>query len=356
MNFLFLLLLLFCAILTKKVVRTQRKPLINFDIVQGILSMKKYSKSDWEEIESNAYDMSGRHGWSAKSSLETAISLFNLKNILIGLLSLIVAAFVIITFVTDAFDSIKEKWQNKFHTCEENLVIAGGTPDPYDGVVYFSCSVCYKRDVSSVEPKKRTITTPEHLVHACTGSYLRIEKWTWEIQGQTFEEDDIWIYTEGEEFHENTYVTAEGYEKTCTTDGLSDEIVCMDCRLVVQKSEVIPMGHDTIVVNGVEPDCINEGYTGDTVCQMCDELIEYGTTIAVADHNYQLIWERSPTCINEGYTGDLSCTGCGDIKEYGSVIPTVDHDYYYAGQHPYTGKYTYICGYCRRDEFRDTKN
>ena len=116
------------------------------------------------------------------------------------------------------------------------------------------------------------------------------------------------------------------------------------------------MGHDTIVVNGVEPDCINEGYTGDTVCQMCDELIEYGTTIAVADHNYQLIWERSPTCINEGYTGDLSCTGCGDIKEYGSVIPTVDHDYYYAGQHPYTGKYTYICGYCRRDEFRDTKN
>ena len=196
--------------------------------------MKKYSKSDWEEIESNAYDMSGRHGWSAKSSLETAISLFNLKNILIGLLSLIVAAFVIITFVTDAFDSIKEKWQNKFHTCEENLVIAGGTPDPYDGVVYFSCSVCYKRDISSVEPKKRTITTPEHLVHACTGSYLRIEKWTWEIQGQTFEEDDIWIYTEGEEFHENTYVTAEGYEKTCTTDGLSDEIVCMDCRLVVQ--------------------------------------------------------------------------------------------------------------------------
>jgi hypothetical protein len=120
-------------------------------------------------------------------------------------------------------------------------------------------------------------------------------------------------------------------------------------------AEVIPMSHELYTVNERKADCVNAGYTGDVYCEDCD-YFEEGHAAEIGDHNYELMYYQRPSCYSEGYTGDLECTGCHEVKEHGEVIPTVDHSYTYYGRNPNTGKYTYICDFCRHEEFRDTES
>lgn len=317
--------------------------------------MRRYTDRDRDEIVNKAIDISARNGWSARSGLEVAKSLFNIKSFLVGLGSLLIAAFVIVVFVTDAFDSLKYNFNQKFHKCEENLIVENGHASTRDGLIHFSCRVCYDQDAYTIEPTEKIITKPLEMTFGCYGEYQRTETWIWEIDGVEYCEENIQILVIGDEVHSNPVIFEYGYPKTCTSDGLTDAIKCLDCNRIYL-AEPIPMGHEVLRKGERAPDCINTGYTGDAVCQDCGFTLEYGTDIPPADHHYELKDSVEATCMRQGYTGDLACTGCGEIKEHGEYTPETDHSYYYAGRHPYTGKYTYICVYCRRDEFRDTND
>lgn len=314
--------------------------------------MGKYSKRDREEITNKAYELSTKHGWSAKSSFEVAKSLFNIKNIIIGFGSLVILAFVIITFATDIFDELKYKIQMATHTCEDNLIPQSAEMDTELGEVTFTCSVCRKDGRAPIKPTERRRISDTEVFLGCEGRYFHYEAWKWELGGEEFENNEVRVFTMGEIVHEEPYVLEEGYPASCNTEGLSDTLACHRCHEVFQMGAPIPASHNYEIVGAYESDCKNAGYTGTKVCSGCGHSIN-GEEIAPQDHNYRLEGVGNPTCKNKGYTGDLVCSGCGEVKEYGEFIPEVDHYYIYRGINPKTGKHMYTCATCGREDPRD---
>lgn len=69
--------------------------------------------------------------------------------------------------------------------------------------------------------------------------------------------------------------------------------------------------HSNIEVrNATESTCMTIGYSGDTYCLDCGKLLETGTDLPVAGHNY-ILSVTAPTCTEQGYTTH-TCSVCGD--------------------------------------------
>ena len=96
---------------------------------------------------------------------------------------------------------------------------------------------------------------------------------------------------------EHQTAVVEGYEATCTEDGLTDKIYCTLCGDVIKEAEVIPAkGHSL----GEDADC-----THAQTCTVCGETLE-----AALGHEYKGT-VTPPTCTKGGYTTH-TCTRCGD--------------------------------------------
>ena len=314
--------------------------------------MRKYTDSEREEIIDNAADMSARNGWSARSALEVAKSIFNIKSFFIGLGSLILAALVISTLFSEFYGEIKHDLELKFHTCEEELRPGSATILPLSDKIEFTCGVCGKIGVVSIEPTERIVTSETEMSDGCLGFYVHYETWRWELYGKEYEKKDVRVSSSGEVVHGETYVAEAGYPASCTEDGLSDMLACTICHVVLEFGKVIPAHHDFEIFGAYEPDCKNAGFTGERVCADCGHT-ELGEEIAPIEHSYRLEGERGASCKNQGYTGDLVCSGCGEIKEYGEYLPTTDHAYVNYGFNSKLGKYMYICVSCGREDPRD---
>ena len=117
-------------------------------------------------------------------------------------------------------------------------------------------------------------------------------------------------------------------DATCTEEGYTGDLVCTECKTVVEEGKVIEkLPHNTQLVGKVEATCTQEGYTGDLVCTECDTVVEKGKTIAKLPHSTQLVDKKDATCTQEGYTGDLMCTECKTVVEKGKTIPAKGHNY-----------------------------
>ena len=316
----------------------------------------RYTDSEREEIEQSAYEMSGKHGMSAELGFEVARSLFDFKKLLGGIGALILAIVVIGTFIYGAIEDIGDKIEHEIHVCGENVAMGSehaGKIDIDKGTITYSCSICGGEALVVGVKERVTLGEPE-ISNGCIGVYHHLEKWIWEAEGQSLERE-VSVYTDGEIVHSDPYVLNEGWARTCTEDGMTDELCCRDCNEVFQLATVIPKGHDTYTVGAYDADCTREGYTGDSYCHGCD-YFEPGGFTEIGEHKYALLYDRIPTCNREGYTGDMECEVCHEIGEYGEAIPEVDHSYIYYGVNPNTGKHTYICVYCGRDEFRDSES
>ena len=114
---------------------------------------------------------------------------------------------------------------------------------------------------------------------------------------------------------------------TCTENGYTGDTVCLNCKKVIQKGEVVAApGHvPSSPVDGYPASCAFTGYTGDIYCKVCGELMEKGEIIEMTAHNPVRRTGREATCAQEGYTGDVICTGCGTILEKGESIPRLEH-------------------------------
>ena len=117
-------------------------------------------------------------------------------------------------------------------------------------------------------------------------------------------------------------------DATCTQEGYTGDLVCTECKTVVEKGEAIEkLPHSTQLVGKKDATCTQEGYTGDLVCTECKTVVEKGKTIAKLPHTTQLVGKKDATCIQEGYTGDLVCTECDTVVEKGETIPAKGHNY-----------------------------
>ena len=99
--------------------------------------------------------------------------------------------------------------------------------------------------------------------------------------GQTF----VTIYIEGTDInikinvtvkpHSHTEVIDEGYEATCTTDGLTNGKHCEVCKEVLIAQEVIPAtGHTEVIDEAVSSTCTKTGLTEGSHCLVCGETIK----------------------------------------------------------------------------------
>ena len=117
-------------------------------------------------------------------------------------------------------------------------------------------------------------------------------------------------------------------DATCTQEGYTGDLVCTECKTVVEKGEAIEkLPHSTQLVGKKDATCAQEGYTGDLVCTECKTVVEKGEAIAKLPHSTQLVDKKDATCTQEGYTGDLVCTECKTVVEKGKTIPAKGHNY-----------------------------
>ena len=115
-------------------------------------------------------------------------------------------------------------------------------------------------------------------------------------------------------------------DATCTQEGYTGDLVCTECKTVVEKGKAIAkLPHSTQLVGKKDATCTQEGYTGDLVCTECKTVVEKGKTIAKLPHSTQLVDKKDATCTQEGYTGDLGCTECKTVVEKGKTIPAKGH-------------------------------
>lgn len=132
--------------------------------------------------------------------------------------------------------------------------------------------------------------------------------------------------------HENTE-TINAKAATCTSDGYTGDIRCVDCGKILKNGESIPaLGHKPEVSDAKDADCEHNGYTGDTICSTCGTILKVGYVIPTEGHKLETRNAKDATCTESGYTGDKVCTVCGKTVEQGSSIAAKDHDIYINGK------------------------
>ena len=115
---------------------------------------------------------------------------------------------------------------------------------------------------------------------------------------------------------------------TCTTNGHTGDICCVDCNRTVTRGTTIPAtNHSNAYLTGAyDPDCTNKGYTGDKYCPDCKKNIATGSSIPATNHpNKYTVGATSPTCTTEGHTGSTYCPDCNKTIVAGSVIAATNH-------------------------------
>lgn len=121
--------------------------------------------------------------------------------------------------------------------------------------------------------------------------------------------------------HSSTQITG-AVAATCTENGYTGDMVCVDCGAVVKAGDIISAtGHSTITVNRTEASCETEGYTGDEKCTVCEETVKKGTVIPATGHAYNSgVVTKEATETEEGVK-TYTCTVCGATKT--EAIPKI---------------------------------
>ncbi len=138
--------------------------------------------------------------------------------------------------------------------------------------------------------------------------------------------------------HAHTLTAVPAKASTCTVKGNIDYWYCKECdkyfsdaeaktEISKEKTELPLAQHTTQLVGKKDATCTEEGYTGDLVCTECKAVVEEGKTIAKLPHTTQLVGKKDATCTEEGYTGDQVCSVCQTVVTKGETIPAKGHNY-----------------------------
>lgn len=119
--------------------------------------------------------------------------------------------------------------------------------------------------------------------------------------------------------HENTEVRG-AKDPTCTEDGYTGDVWCLDCNTMIEEGKVIPAtGHsygewETVT----DPTCEDEGSKTRT-CSVCGETET--ASIPATGHTETVVGAKEASETEDGYTGDVVCADCGKVLSKGTVIP-----------------------------------
>lgn len=114
--------------------------------------------------------------------------------------------------------------------------------------------------------------------------------------------------------HENTEVRNQS-DPTCTEDGYTGDLYCVDCGALLETGSVIPAtGHSLITVNAKAATCTEEGYTGDSVCTVCGETVSVGTVVPATGHSWDGGRVTKEATTEEEGEMTYTCTVCGETK------------------------------------------
>ena len=79
--------------------------------------------------------------------------------------------------------------------------------------------------------------------------------------------------------------TVAGTAATCTKPGVTDGVLCWDCRTWVTPQTAIPaLGHNYVVVPGKAPTCTANGLTDGEKCSVCGDVKTEPTVIGFTGH------------------------------------------------------------------------
>lgn len=186
---------------------------------------------------------------------------------------------------------------------------------------------------------------------------------------------DIWVCANNELHTEKrNYTAAIGHTEettpevpaTCTTDGLSEKIVCSVCNSVVIDSFIIPAtGHTLVKTDAEEPTCTEAGNIEYYTCSVCNKVYtdKYATNdvaladtvIAALEHDFVDMPAEPATCDKDGHTAGIVCSRCGEIAPGSDAVvtePAKGHDLDDGVHTPSTkpceeaGYTTYSCSRC----------
>ncbi len=116
-----------------------------------------------------------------------------------------------------------------------------------------------------------------------------------------------------------------GKEATCTSDGLTEGVMCEVCDYVLTKQEVIPAFGHTVGEWKTEKEatCTAQGKQI-CMCTVCNEVVET-KIIPIIGHIEKAVAGKEATCTSDGLTEGLECSVCGDTLVEQTVIPAIGH-------------------------------
>ena len=138
--------------------------------------------------------------------------------------------------------------------------------------------------------------------------------------------------------HIHTLTAVPKKDSTCTVKGNIDYWYCKECdkyfsdaeaktEISKEKTELPLAQHKTQLQNQKDATCTQEGYTGDLVCTECKTVVEKGKTIPAKGHTEVTIPGKAATCMETGLADGTKCSVCGEILVAQKEIPAKGHNY-----------------------------
>ena len=121
--------------------------------------------------------------------------------------------------------------------------------------------------------------------------------------------------------HSNTELQG-AVEATCTTNGYTGDVVCLDCGAVVTTGTKILQGHDYVEASRTEATCETAGNIH-YECSRCDSVKD--VAIAALGHNYEQSAHVDATCTADGYT-TYTCAN-DSTHTYTETLTAIGHNY-----------------------------
>lgn len=116
----------------------------------------------------------------------------------------------------------------------------------------------------------------------------------------------------------------KGTPASCTEDGISDAVMCKDCRKILSgNTPVSALGHDKTVHTAKNPTCTEKGWNEYFICSRCN----YSTyeELPATGHTEVTDTAVSPSCTETGLSEGKHCGVCGYIIKKQETVPAAGH-------------------------------
>lgn len=95
--------------------------------------------------------------------------------------------------------------------------------------------------------------------------------------------------------------------------------------VLVPQEEISPVGHVSVVDEGIKPTCTEPGKTEGSHCSVCGEVLISQEEVPVLGHEVVIDETVKATCASTGLTEGSHCRICGEVLKRQEEIPALGH-------------------------------